>query len=197
MVRQRAALLIVDVQNDFCPGGSLAVNEGDRVVPVINHYSARFRTLGLPVLSSRDWHPRRSAHFAEFGGPWPVHCVQGTAGAAFHPDLDLPEVANIISKGVELEDDGYSAFEGTFPDGSTLEERLTREQIEHLFVAGLATDYCVRSSALDARKSGRRVTLLIDAVRGVEVHSGDSERAVAEMVRDGIGTATLDTLVLE
>jgi nicotinamidase/pyrazinamidase len=197
MARQRAALLIVDVQNDFCPGGALAVHEGDQVVPVLNRYSARFRTLGLPIFASRDWHPRRSAHFAEFGGPWPVHCVQETPGAAFHPDLVLPDSANIISKGVDLEDDGYSGFEGTFPDGGTLEERLACERIEHVYVGGLATDYCVRSSALDARKSGRRVTVLIDAVRGVEVHSGDSERALVEMTRAGIETATLDTLNLE
>jgi nicotinamidase/pyrazinamidase len=197
MARQRAALLIVDVQNDFCPGGALAVHEGDQVVPVLNRYSARFRTLGLPIFASRDWHPRRSAHFAEFGGPWPVHCVQETPGAAFHPDLVLPDSANIISKGVDLEDDGYSGFEGIFPDGGTLEERLAHERIEHVYVGGLATDYCVRSSALDARKSGRRVTLLIDAVRGVEVHSGDSERALVEMTRAGIETATLGTLNLE
>lgn len=197
MVGQRAALLIVDVQNDFCPGGALAVHEGDQVVPVLNRYSARFRTLGLPIFASRDWHPRRSGHFAEFGGPWPVHCVQETPGAAFHPDLVLPDSANIISKGVDLEDDGYSGFEGIFPDGGTLEERLAHERIEHVYVGGLATDYCVRASALDARKSGRRVTVLIDAVRGVEVHSGDSERALVEMTRAGIETATLGTLNLE
>ena len=197
MARERAALLIVDVQNDFCRSGALAVTDGDQVVPVLNRYSARFRTLGLPIYASRDWHPRRSAHFAEFGGPWPVHCVQSTHGAAFHPDLVLPDAANIISKGVDFEDDGYSGFEGTFADGATLEERLTHDQIEHVYIGGLATDYCVRSSALDARKSGRRVTLLVDAIRGVDVHSGDSERALAEMTKAGIETTSLGALILE
>jgi nicotinamidase/pyrazinamidase len=196
VTKQSAALLIVDVQNDFCPGGSLAVKEGDLVVPVLNRYAERFRALGLPVFASRDWHPRRSAHFAEFGGPWPVHCVQGTPGAAFHPGLTPPDAANVISKGVDLADDGYSAFEGTFPDGSTLDECLRLDHIEQLYVGGLATDYCVRSSVLDARQSGRRVVLLIDAVRGVEVRSGDSERALAEIARAGIETVTLDMLDL-
>ena len=194
---QKAALLIVDVQNDFCPGGALPVNEGDQVVAVLNRYSARFRALGLPIFASRDWHPRRSAHFADFGGAWPVHCVQSTNGAAFHPDLVLPGPANIISKGIDIGDDGYSAFQGIFADGTSLEERLSREQIEHVYVGGLATDYCVRSSALDARNSGRSVTVLIDAIRGVDVHAGDSERALGEMAQAGIATATFDTLILE
>lgn len=194
--QQRAALLIVDVQNDFCPGGALPVQEGDQVVPLLNAYAARFRALGLPVYASRDWHPRQSTHFAEFGGPWPVHCVQGTEGARFHPDLDLPAPENILSKGTDVGDDGYSAFEGYFPDGSTFEERLTAQQVDHLFVGGLATDYCVRQSALDAEKSGRRVTLLLDAIRGVEVQPGDSAQAIAEMALAGIDTTTLDALDL-
>lgn len=194
MAQGRAALLIVDVQNDFCPGGALAVREGDQVVPLLNAYAARFRALGLPVFASRDWHPRQSKHFAEFGGPWPVHCVQGTEGARFHPDLALPAPENILSKGTDVEDDGYSAFEGRFPDGGTFEERLTAHQVGHLFVGGLATDYCVRVSVLDAVKSGRRVTLLLDAIRGVEVQPGDSAKAIAEMALAGIDTTTLDTL---
>src|SRR6185437_4941017 len=105
--QQRVALLIVDVQNDFCPGGALAVKEGDQVVPLLNAYAAGFRALGRPVYASRDWHSRRSKHFAEFGGPWPVHCVQGTEGANFHPDLELPAPENILSKGTDVEDDGY------------------------------------------------------------------------------------------
>jgi len=194
--QQRVALLIVDVQNDFCPGGALAVKEGDQVVPLLNAYAARFRARGRPVYASRDWHPRRSKHFAEFGGPWPVHCVQGTEGANFHPDLELPAPENILSKGTDVEDDGYSAFEGHFPDGSTLEERLSEASVDHLFIGGLATDYCVRQSALDAAKSGRRVTLLLDAIRGVDVQPGDSAQAIAEMALAGIDTTTLDALDL-
>lgn len=196
MAQSHAALLIVDVQNDFCPGGALAVRKGDRVVPLLNTYAARLRALGLPVFASRDWHPRQSKHFAEFGGPWPVHCVQGTEGARFHPDLDLPAPENILSKGTDVEDDGYSAFEGRFSDGSTFEERLTAYKVDHLFVGGLATDYCVRQSALDAAKSGRRVTLLLDAIRGVEVQPGDSATAIADMALAGIDTMTLDDLDL-
>lgn len=192
--QQRAALLIVDVQNDFCPGGALAVREGDQVVPLLNSYAERFRALGLPVFSSRDWHPRQSKHFAEFGGPWPVHCVQETEGSRFHPDLGLPAPENILSKGTDVEDDGYSAFEGRFPDGSTLEERLTAQRVDHLFVGGLATDYCVRESARDAVKSGRKVTVLLDAIRGVEVQPGDSAQAIAEMAQAGIDMTTLDAL---
>jgi nicotinamidase/pyrazinamidase len=196
MAHAQAALLIVDVQVDFCPGAALGVKDGDQVVPLINRYSQRFRAAGLPIFASRDWHPQRSAHFAGFGGPWPVHCVQGTPGAAFHPDLVVLDAANIISKGTDLVDDGYSAFEGTFVDGSTLEERLTCDDVGQLCVAGLATDYCVRSSVLDARKLGLRVILLVDAIRGVEVHFGDSARALEEMSNAGLETATLETLQL-
>jgi nicotinamidase/pyrazinamidase len=197
MASQGSALLIVDVQNDFCPGGALAVREGDQVVPLLNAYAERFLALSRPVYASRDWHPRQSKHFAEFGGPWPVHCVQRTEGARFHPDLVLPAPENILSKGTDAADDGYSAFEGRFPDGSTFEERLSRDRVDHLFIGGLATDYCVLQSALDAAKSGRRVTLLLDAVRGVEVHPGDSAQAIADMALAGIDTATLDALELD
>lgn len=195
--QRRAALLIVDVQNDFCAGGALEVHEGDQVVPVLNAYAERFRALGLPVYASRDWHPRQSKHFAEFGGLWPVHCVQGTDGARFHPGLDVLAPENIVSTGTDVKDDGYSAFEGHFPDGKTFEERLTADQVDHLYVGGLATDYCVRQSALDAEKSGRRVTLLLDAIRGVELHPGDSAQAIADMTLAGIDTTTLDALDLD
>jgi len=195
--QQRVALLIVDVQNDFCPGGSLAVREGDQVVPLLNAYAERFRALGRPVYASRDWHPRQSTHFAEFGGPWPVHCVQETEGAQFHPEFIMPALTNILSKGTDVTDDGYSAFEGRFPDGSTFDERLTRDGVDHLYVGGLATDYCVRQSALDAVKSGRRVTLLLDAIRGVDVQPGDSAQAIADMALAGIDTTTLDALDLD
>jgi nicotinamidase/pyrazinamidase len=122
--------------------------------------------------------------------------VQGTKGARFLPELVLPAPENILSKGTDVEDDGYSAFEGRFPDGSTFEERLTADRVDHLFVGGLATDYCVLQSALGAVKSGRKVTLLLDAVRGVEVHPGDSAQAIADMALAGIETTTLDALDL-
>ena len=116
----RDALLVVDVQNDFCPGGSLAVPEGDRVVPVLNGYIARFEAAGAPVFACRDWHPVRTRHFQAYGGVWPPHCVQGTTGAAFHPALALPREAAVFSKGMDPEQDAYSAFQGEDASGRPL-----------------------------------------------------------------------------
>lgn len=194
MTEHRSALLLVDVQNDFCSGGALAVDEGDMVVSVLNDYSERFRALQLPIYASRDWHPRVTTHFKEFGGLWPPHCIQGTRGAEFHPDLQRPAAQNVITAGDSAEDEGYSAFEGHLPDGQTFADRLRDDHVDHLYVGGLATDYCVRASALDGRKVGLKVTLLIDAIRGVNLQPDDSERAIDEMRRAGIDLATLDTV---
>lgn len=196
MANEKAALLIVDVQNDFCPGGALAVPEGDQVIPVLNDYAERFHRAGLPVYASRDWHPPETRHFQEHGGPWPPHCVRNTAGAEFHPELRLPEGTTVISKGTSQGDHGYSAFEGTTDRGERLEERLAREGVKRLYVGGLATDYCVRASALDALKRGYAVTLLADAIRGVDVNPGDSERAIEELRQAGAEVATRDTVRL-
>lgn len=188
------ALLIVDVQNDFCPGGSLAVPQGDRVVPVLNQYARRFDEAGLPVYASRDWHPEETRHFKEGGGPWPPHCVAGTSGAAFHPELELPEDAVVVSKGTEPTDDGYSAFEAKGEDGRPLPDSLRERGVKRLFVGGLATDYCVRASVLDAARGGVKPVLLLDAVKGIDVTEGDQARALDEMIRAGASTATLATL---
>jgi nicotinamidase/pyrazinamidase len=185
------ALLIVDVQNDFCPGGALAVPEGDRVVPVINRYIAAFRDRGLPVFASRDWHPPETRHFASGGGPWPSHCVAGTAGAAFHPGLALPGDATVVSKGTAPTDDGYSAFEAEADGGKGLEPLLRERGVRRLFVGGLATDYCVRASVLDAARQGFRPVVLLDAIRGIDVNAGDQAAALDEMIRAGAATATL------
>lgn len=187
-------LLIVDVQNDFCPGGALAVPDGDRVVGVLNAYIKRFRDQRLPIFASRDWHPEETRHFEAWGGPWPPHCVAGTPGAEFHPSLELPDEATVISKGTDPEDDGYSAFEAETPDGHDLDEALRAHGIERIFVAGLATDYCVRASVLDAAERGLRPVLLLDAIRGIDVEPGDEARSVDEMLRAGATTATLATL---
>ncbi len=197
MAEDRAGLLVVDVQNDFVPGGALPVPEGDRVVPVLNEYTRRFREASLPVYFSRDWHPERTKHFKEYGGTWPPHCIQGTWGAEFHPELEVPPDAVIITKGADPEEDAYSAFQGRTPEGEPFAERLRRDGVTHLYVGGLATDYCVRASALDALKQGLRVTVLLDAVRGVDVQPGDSERALAELREAGADTATLDSLSVE
>src|SRR3972149_1174139 len=191
-MNQKKALIIVDVQNDFCPGGALPVPEGDRVVPVFNRYIELFAAWGLPIYATRDWHPEKTIHFKEFGGPWPPHCLQRTRGAEFHPGLKLPRDTVIISAGDTFEDEGYSAFEGHDEEGKSFIEVLRAAAIEHLFVGGLATDYCVRATVLDALKNGVRVTLLIDAIKGIDVNEGDSRRAIVEMMDKGAGMNTFD-----
>lgn len=186
------ALLIVDVQNDFCPGGALAVSEGNQVIAPLNRAAATIAQRGGLVIASRDWHPRTTRHFQEFGGKWPVHCVQGTQGAAFHPDLKLPDGAVVVSKGTGTEDDGYSAFEGRTDDGKTLHEVLQAHGVRRLLVGGLATDYCVRASALDALRRGYEVVVLTDAIRGVNLQPDDSARALQEMHAHGAQLLTTD-----
>ena len=174
------ALLIVDVQNDFCPGGALAVPDGDAVVPVINRLIQSAQSAGRPVFASRDWHPANHISFQERGGPWPPHCIQETAGAAFHPDLALPEEAIIISKGTDPDRDQYSAF-----DGTDLAQRLTEAEIGRIFVGGLAQEVCVRASVLDGLTAGFEVHLVAAATRPVEVDPGYGEQALAEMREAG------------
>ena len=176
-----SALLVVDVQNDFCPGGSLAVAEGDRVVSVLNRYVEAFAAAGRPVVATRDWHPERTTHFKEFGGIWPAHCIQGSRGAEFHPDLRLPAGAIVVSKGMGSEEDSYSGFDARDEGGRPLAKLLADRGVRRLYVGGLATDYCVKHSVLDARKADFDVVVLEDAIRGVDLEAGDSERAVAEM----------------
>lgn len=176
-----SALLVVDVQNDFCPGGSLPVADGDQVVGAMNRYIEAFLAVGRPIFASRDWHPAQTTHFKELGGVWPVHCVQGTPGAEFHPELRLPTEAVVVSKGMGADEDNYSAFEARDEAGRPLPELLADRGVRRLYVGGLATDYCVKHSALDALRTGLQVTLLVDAMRGVDVKPGDSERATDEM----------------
>ncbi len=189
-----AALLIVDVQNDFCPGGSLPVAEGDEVVPVLNGYVTLFRAKGLPVFASRDWHQADSRHFRVNGGIWPVHCVQGTDGAGFHPGLLLPHDVVVFSKGMGPGEEGYSSFDGVDENGIPLSAFLKKKGVENIFVGGLATDYCVRYTVLDGLAKGFAVTVLVDAIRGVNLEPGDSEEAVREMVKAGAFLATLECL---
>ena len=180
-INPRAALLIVDVQVDFCRGGALAVPGSDQVVASLNRYLREAVDHSLPIYASRDWHPAASTHFAANGGEWPMHCVQDTAGAGFHPSLLLPRSTTIITKGEQPDAHGYSAFEGHTPDGAALLDTLRARGVTHLFVGGLATDYCVRASVLDALANGLSVTLLEDAVAGVDRRPGDSARALTEM----------------
>lgn len=174
------ALVVVDVQRDFLPGGALGVPAGDEVVAPLNHAIAAFGRAGQPVFFSRDWHPADHCSFRAQGGPWPPHCVAGSAGAAFAPALKMPRDAAVISKADSAERDAYSAFQGT-----DLAAQLEAAGIRRVFVGGLATDYCVKATVLDARAHGFEVELLQDAVRAVEVQPGDGERALEEMRRQG------------
>lgn len=194
---KKAALLIVDVQNDFCPGGSLAVPGGDQVAPPLSRIAGYFASAGLPVIASRDWHPPVTKHFNGFGGVWPPHCVQETFGAEFHPDLQLPEGTVVISKGSNPDSDSYSAFDGQSADGSYLGDFLAALQVDHLYVGGLATDYCVSASVLDARKLGFEVTVLTDAIAAVEVVAGDSAKALAFMESAGVSFSTIEGSILK
>jgi nicotinamidase/pyrazinamidase len=186
------ALVIVDVQNDFCPGGALAVPGGDTVVPVLNRCIERFDALEAPILASRDWHPPVTRHFKAYGGAWPPHCVQGTRGAEFHPDLRLPARAIVVSKGTEPEEDAYSCFQAEDPNGMPFAATLGELGAQRLVVVGLATDYCVKATVLDALKEGFQVVVLEDAIRAVEVQPGDGVRAIEAMKAAGATFATLD-----
>lgn len=181
------ALIVIDVQNDFCPGGLLAVNRGDEVVPVLNHWIEQARQARATIVISRCWHPPRHVSFTERGGIWPAHCVQGSAGAEFHPDLKLPVEAIIISKGMNPDKDNYSDFEGT-----GLTERLRAAGVRRVWVGGLAQDVCVRATVLDALKAGFETYLINDATRPVDLTPGDGDRAVAEMLAAGARLASND-----
>jgi len=190
----RDALVVVDVQNDFCPGGALGVTDGHAVVPILNMYAERFRAAGAPVFASRDWHPARTKHFQSGGGVWPPHCVQGTPGAAFHPALALPAGVTIVSKGMDPGDDAYSCFQAETEDGLPFAAALGECGASRLFVGGLATDYCVRATVLDALKEGFEVVLLEDASRAVDLKPGDGERAMAEMIAAGARSVRLSDI---
>jgi nicotinamidase/pyrazinamidase len=195
--RARAALVIVDVQNDFCPGGALGIRGGDEIVSILNEYASRFSQAGLPVYATRDWHPEQTTHFKRWGGSWPPHCVAGTNGAAFHSDLKLPKETVVISKGTQPEGDSYSTFHGRDYDGLSFADSLRRRGVRHLYIGGLATDYCVLFSTLDALSQGFAVTVLLDAVRGIDRKPGDSERALQKMKEAGADTATLASIDAE
>ncbi len=184
------ALIVVDVQNDFMPGGALPVPEGDKVVPVLNEYIEIFEKKGLPVFFTRDWHPENHISFKGHGGIWPPHCVQNTEGAMFHKDLRMPlDNKFIISKGTSPDFDAYSGFQGT-----VLESLLRERGVRRVFVGGVATDYCVKNTVLGAIDLGFQAFLLLDAVKGVDVNPGDSERAVDLMLSRGAVGVTLGDL---
>jgi nicotinamidase/pyrazinamidase len=190
----RDALVVVDLQNDFCPGGALGVRGGDAIVPVLNRYLERFAGAGAPVFLTRDWHPPVTRHFQAYGGVWPPHCVQGTQGAEFHPGLAPPAGAVVVSKGMDPDLDAYSAFQAQDEAGRAFRDVLEGRGVRRLYVGGLATDYCVRATALDAVREGFEVTLLADAIGAVDLQAGDGVRAIEEMRGAGARITTLDEL---
>lgn len=175
-----AALIVVDVQNDFLPGGALAVPHGDEVIPVLSRYLARFAATRFPVFATRDWHPPDHCSFHLQGGPWPPHCVAHTRGAEFPASLRLPRDAVVVSKGRDRAREAYSGFSGT-----ALEESLRAAGVAQLYVGGLATDYCVLETVRDALRLGFAVGLLRDATRAVNLENEDGAKAEAEMIRRG------------
>jgi nicotinamidase/pyrazinamidase len=172
----RDALIIVDVQNDFCPGGALAVPGGHEVIPVINSLLQQ-RWLSV---ATKDWHPAEHCSFKPQGGPWPPHCVQQTAGAELHPELDATMIQLIITKGSHPDKEAYSGFQGT-----ELAHILREKGVKRVVLCGLATDYCVRATAHDALREGFEVIVLEDAIRGVEVNAGDCQRTIEGLLQAG------------
>ncbi len=171
------ALVVVDLQNDFCPEGALAVPDGDQIIAVVNELArdARF------VVATRDWHPPDHQSFAPQGGPWPVHCVQDTRGAELHPGIDRSLIDEVVDKGQAPDTEGYSGFEHT-----ELERLLRARGVQEVDVVGLALDYCVKATALDARRAGFDVVVHRDATRAVNARAGDAERAVQELRQAGV-----------
>lgn len=188
----KEALIIVDVQNDFCPGGSLAVTEGDQVVEPLNNFAKVVRQMRMPIILTRDWHPKITTHF-DF---WPTHCIQETEGAKFHPKLNL-ENALILSKGMDETEDAYSGFASRNEEGINLEEILKESNITRVYIGGLATDYCVKATAIDAIKKGFRTTLLTDAIRAVNVNPGDEKKALTEMIAEGVELSDTKSIIEE
>lgn len=178
MISDCDALILVDVQEDFLPGGALPVERGDEIIPVLNRWIGRARRQGIPIIASRDWHPPNHVSFEDRGGPWPRHCVRDTPGAAFASALNLPEESRIVSKGTDPDSDQYSPFEGT-----DLADTLKAKGVSRLWIGGLAEDVCVRQTVLDARKAGFEVYLLAAATRPVNRDSG--RKALQEMCEAG------------
>jgi len=184
------ALIVVDMQNDFMPGGALPVPDGDKIIPILNEYITKFEKKGLPIFYTRDWHPVDHISFKGHGGIWPKHCVMNTEGAKFHKDLKFPlDNKFIISKGTSKDFDAYSGFQGTI-----LNDLLKERGIKRIFVGGVATDYCVKNTALGGLNLGYQVFILEDAIKGVDVNKGDSERAINYLLSKGASLIKLEDI---
>lgn len=189
---QKRALVIVDVQRDFCPGGGLPVESGDDIIEPANRLITLFEKERSPIFFTRDWHPVDHKSFKSRGGPWPPHCIKDTEGAKFHPSLKVPSDAVVVSKATTRDADAYSGFQGT-----RLAEELKELGVKDVHVLGLATDYCVKNTVLDALSDGFNVFLVTDAVKGVNLKPSDSVDAVKEMVSSGARKVTSDVILRE
>ena len=189
ILKKGDALVIVDVQNDFLPGGSLAVQGGEKIIAPLNRYIEAAQAKGLPIFATRDWHPPNHCSFKEQGGIWPPHCIANSEGAQFPSELNSPRSTLVISKGTQMEKDAYSGFEGT-----DLDERLRSAGISRVLIGGLATDYCVLNTVKDAIKHGYEVLLLQDAIEAVNVQPEDGKKAIDEMTSLGATPITLDMI---
>jgi nicotinamidase/pyrazinamidase len=187
VLKNSDALLITDIQKDFLPGGALPIDGGDEIIPVLNGYIKIFDTTKTPILASRDWHPSNHVSFNTQGGPWPPHCIKETNGAKFSSLLKLPKHSVVISKATEPTHESYSVFDGTI-----LATELKRLGTKRLFIGGLATDYCVVNTVLDARKLGLETIVLMDATLGINVNPGDVDAAIQTMIANGALQATVD-----
>jgi nicotinamidase/pyrazinamidase len=196
----RVVHVSVDPLNDFCPGGTLGVKDGDKIIPKLNRLARLARRASGIVVVTRDWHPAVTNHFEKYGGPWPVHCVAGTKGAEFHPDLEVLEDDIIISKGTRVDEDAYSGFQGADDSGRTLEEIITPVDGERVIVTvgGIATDYCDKATVLGGLQVARKhvdsiaIIAVTDAMKGVNLQPGDDERAIKEMYEAGAVLLTVD-----
>ena len=186
IIESTDALLITDIQNDFLPGGTLPIEGGDEIIPVLNEYARRFEDSKAHVFASRDWHPAKHISFLAQGGQWPPHCVQNTKGAEFSPELKLPQPIVVISKATNPEHESYSVF-----DGTSFEHELKMCEIKRLFIGGLATDYCVVNTVLDALKLGYDTVVLLDATLGINTQPGDVDQAIQTMLKAGAKQMTI------
>jgi nicotinamidase/pyrazinamidase len=188
-LKKTDALIIVDIQKCFFPGGALPVRDGDQVVPVLNKYIKKFQKAEAKIYATRDWHPSNHESFKDYGGKWPPHCIQGNEEAKFHPDLKLPVDTAVISAGDKPDVEGYSGF-----DHTELENKLKKAHVDRIFVGGLATDYCVKSTVLDALEKGFETILLTDAIKGINEKPDDAKNAINQMLSKGVKVATISDI---
>lgn len=186
----KRALVVVDIQSDFCPGGALAVAHGDEIIPKVNKLIRAFEGAGMPLYFTRDWHPRNHVSFKAYGGQWPAHCVQNTPGASFHPSLAVPSGAKVVDKGTLQTEDAYSGFQGT-----DLARNLRGLGVKQVYVAGLATDYCVKKTVIDGAAKGFETYVVADCVKGVNLKRADSATAMRAMLSKGARKTTSGRLL--